>query len=198
MSSLCPPVLPQLWGWHGAAGTVGTTGFGGFSAGTKPCPGHWGGFCLCTSPCPLWPIPSCWDPQPFLLALEMFLENVSPCLFLRCIWRFCHLHTFHKFPSCDRSVTLKDAVHSCLYCKASFLPSFLQCFWSFVFVLMTWHPNRSVSCWFVLISVFSRSQLFLVKRCGGEEILRLFRGFLAGVITGFVIHVQYPWEELTS
>lgn len=28
--------------------------------------------------------------------------------------------------------------------------------------------------------------------CGGEEILRLFRGFLAGVITGFVIHVQYP------
>lgn len=27
---------------------------------------------------------------------------------------------------------------------------------------------------------------------GGEEILRLFRGFLAGVITGFVIHVQYP------
>lgn len=35
-------------------------------------------------------------------------------------------------------------------------------------------------------------QLFLVKRCGGEEILCLFRGFLAGVITGFVIHVQYP------
>lgn len=192
------PTQPQLWGWLGAAGTGGTPGFCGFSAGTEPCPGHWGDFCLCTGPHPPCLIPYWWDPQPFLLALQMLFENISPCLFLRCIWRSCHLHIFRKFLCSDKSMAFKDAVHSCLYCKASFFLSFLQCFWSFVFVLMTWHPNRSMSCWFVLICVSSRNQLFLVQRCGGEEILRLFRGFLAGVITGFVIHVQYPWEELTS
>lgn len=42
--------------------------------------------------------------------------------------------------------------------------SLLQCFWSFLFVLMTWYPKRSIPCWFVLICVFSRNHLSLEKR----------------------------------
>lgn len=123
---------------------------------------------MCLCPCPLPPclVPHWWDPQPFLLALQTLFENISPCLFLRCIWRCCHLQIFHKFSCSDKSMTFEDAVHSCLYCKASFFLSFLQCLWSFLFVLMTWHPNRSMSCWLLLICVFSRNQLFPVKRWG--------------------------------
>lgn len=102
-----------------------------FPAGIEACPWRcpvsrgwtdqlsvWVGFRLCANvvrmvslpvrpwhSVPPWLIPSSWwDPQCFSLPLQMLFENILPCLCLRCIWRSCHLHIFHKFSCSDKSV----------------------------------------------------------------------------------------------